>query len=270
VTPPSHLRAALLGALEPLRAQPDRTALLFDFDGTLAPVVDDPPAAAASPQVLELLDRLAGRFARVAVISGRPVAFLVDRLPPSVWLSGLYGLEQRTDAGLVLHPAAAEWQVPVAAAAADLEALAGTGGPLAGAVVEPKGASLTLHWRTAPAIEPLAQRAAAEVAVRHGLTVRAAKASAELHPPVAVDKGTAVDELLDGRQRALFVGDDVGDLPAVRALRSAAAGGQLDHAVVVAVGSPEAPAELLDEADEVLDRQDQVADLLTALLSDGS
>lgn len=269
MTPPSHLRASLLDALGVLRARPERTALLFDFDGTLAPVVDDPPAAAAAPEVLDLLEQLAERYRRVAVISGRPVAFLADRLPSSLWLSGLYGLEQRTDAGLALHPVAEAWRGPVATAAADLEALAGRGGPLAGAMVEPKGASLTLHWRTAPRIERAAQQAASEVAARHGLTVRSAKASAELHPPVAVDKGTAVAALLDGCRAALFVGDDVGDLPAARALRAAQAEGRLDRSVVVAVGGPEASADLLDEAHEVLDEQDQVAGLLAALLPDG-
>jgi trehalose 6-phosphate phosphatase len=269
VTPPSHLRASLLDALEPLRARPERSALLFDFDGTLAPVVDEPSSAAAEPAVLDLLDELASRYARVAVVSGRPVAFLADRLPPSLWLSGLYGLEQRTDLGLVLHPAAVEWQGPVSAAATDLGAQARPGGPLAGAVVEPKGASLTLHWRTAPTLEAAAQRAAVEVAARHGLTVRSAKASAELHPPVAVDKGTAAAELLGGCRSALFAGDDVGDLPAVRALRAAEADGRLDRSVVVAVGGPEAPPELLAEAHEVLDHQRQVAELLVALLPDG-
>lgn len=268
MTPPSHLRASLLDALEPLRARPERSALLFDFDGTLAPVVDDPAAAAADPDLLRLLDQLAARYRRVAVISGRPVAFLIDRLPTSLWLSGLYGLEQRTDAGVALHPATTAWQGPVAAAAADLDALAGAGGPLAGSVVERKGASLTLHWRTAPHLERAAQRGASEVAARHGLTVRSAKASAELHPPVAVDKGTAVADLLDGCRSALFAGDDVGDVPAARALRAAEAEGRLERSVVVAVGGPEASAELLGEAHEVLERQDQVLALLAALLPD--
>ena len=43
-----------------------RTALCLDFDGTLAPIVDDPEAAAPLPGTTELLGRLAGRFAAVA------------------------------------------------------------------------------------------------------------------------------------------------------------------------------------------------------------
>ena len=62
-------------------AHPGRAGILTDFDGTLAPIVADPAAAVALPGVSDALVALAARYARVAVISGRPVAYLLDRLP---------------------------------------------------------------------------------------------------------------------------------------------------------------------------------------------
>jgi len=43
---------------------------VFDFDGTLAPIVDDPAEARMAPATWTQLDRL-GRLAPVAVVSGR-------------------------------------------------------------------------------------------------------------------------------------------------------------------------------------------------------
>ncbi|HKY77361.1 MAG TPA: trehalose-phosphatase, partial [Acidimicrobiia bacterium] len=67
--------------LAALANDPSQAAVIVDFDGTLAPIVDDPPAATALPEAAATLDRLASCFGRVAVVSGRPVAFLRDQLP---------------------------------------------------------------------------------------------------------------------------------------------------------------------------------------------
>src|ERR1700728_2860204 len=81
--------------LLPLVRWPDESALFLDFDGTLSPIVEDPVGARPLPGVPELLRRLAGRLALVAVVSGRPTTFLAEVLgaPAGVTLVGLYGLE---------------------------------------------------------------------------------------------------------------------------------------------------------------------------------
>jgi trehalose 6-phosphate phosphatase len=56
-------------------------ALCLDFDGTLAPIVDDPDQARPLPGVVDLLGALAGRFAAVALVSGRPAAYLAEHAP---------------------------------------------------------------------------------------------------------------------------------------------------------------------------------------------
>lgn len=231
--------------LAPLLAAPALAAVLTDFDGTLAPVVDDPTAAVAVPGTVEVLRALAARYGALAVISGRPTSFLLDRLGPGLRLSGLYGLEEIGVDGVV-HVAeeAAPWAAVVAG-------VVGRATDELGPVVEPKGLSLTLHFRTAPEREGAIRRWAQAEALRTGLVLRGAKASVELHPPVAADKGTVVEAIADGLDAVCFLGDDVGDLPAFDALDRLAGSGV--HAVRVAVRTEEAPPAMLERADLVVD-----------------
>src|SRR6185503_12816883 len=57
--------------LAALLTEPGAALLGLDFDGTLAPIVPDPDAARAHPDVPPALVRLASRLGRVAVITGR-------------------------------------------------------------------------------------------------------------------------------------------------------------------------------------------------------
>ena len=77
----------------------------------------------------------------------------------------------------------------------------------------------------------------------------------EVRPPVRVDKGTAVTQLLAGAgaRAALYVGDDRTDADAWRALRALRDAGALDHAVALAVASAEVPAEVREAADAEVD-----------------
>ncbi len=228
----------------PFLAAPSRAAVFTDFDGTLAAIVDDPAEALPLPGTAEVLGRLAGRFARAGVVSGRPVAFLVDQLGTGLWLSGLYGLERFVEGRPVEVAEAEEWRPVVAEAVARAVAALGP-------VVEDKGLSLTLHFRTQPQRGDEVRAWARAEASAHGLELRSARASVELHPPVATDKGSEVEELARGMESACFVGDDLGDVAAFGALDRLAGAGA--HVVRVAVGSDEAPEELLERADLVVD-----------------
>jgi trehalose 6-phosphate phosphatase len=93
------LTRELVGALHEI-ARVKRLLVALDFDGTLAPEVDDPEQARATPEaraaVLSLLE-LPGT--RVALISGRAMASLelVTDLPDSALLVGSHGIEIRLD-----------------------------------------------------------------------------------------------------------------------------------------------------------------------------
>ncbi len=245
--------------LAPLRDHPERSALLLDFDGTLAPIVLEADRARPLPGVVEVLLALRARFGLVAVVSGRPVSFLAAHLPSELTLCGLYGLESVVDGQVRRHPAAEGWPAVIDAAVACTEA----DGP-GGIDIEHKGLSLTLHVRRRPELaEPVAVWAD-HLAARTGLVARPAKMSVELHPPVDVDKGTVVEELVGDLAAACYVGDDVGDLPAFAALDRLAKGGL--RAVKVAVHTADSDRALLDEADLRVDGPEGAVALLRSLL----
>ena len=243
--------------LDALRADPSAAAILTDFDGTLSPIVDDPASAAPLAGAVEALHALAERYAVVGVISGRPVSYLLDRLGDGLWLSGLYGLEEVEGGRRIESPVAADWRPVVDAVAAPAVAAFGAG------VVEHKGLSLTLHFRTQPGLGPDIRRWADETATETGLEVRSAKASVELHPPVRVDKGTVVERAAADARAVCFLGDDVGDLPAFDALDRLAGRGVAT--VRVAVQTPEAPLEVLERADVVVDGPEGALEVLRSL-----
>src|SRR3546814_221020 len=207
------MAAADPALLAPLRSSPERAAVLLDFDGTLAPIVERADAATALPGVRAALTALAEVYAVVAIVSGRPAAYLVPQVPEGVVINGLYGLEWARDGEIRRPPEAERWaavvdEVAAAAAAVGTDALE----------VEHKGLSLTLHYRTHPDDAGEVLVWATDQAERTGLVVREAKMSLELHPPLSYDKGSAVEELVAGLDAACFLGADVGDLPAFAAL----------------------------------------------------
>jgi trehalose 6-phosphate phosphatase len=245
-----------------LARRPAQTAILVDFDGTLAPIVDHPEAARALPRAVDVLAELARTMARVAVVSGRPVEFLAEHLPvPRLVLVGGYGIERIAGGVRRVDPRTAPYLDAIETVAREAEAR------LPGIYVERKGGlSVTLHWRMAAHRAAEVQSVAAELAARHGLDapLRGRKA-VEIRPPVPVDKGSAVAELLEGVQVAAFAGDDIGDLPAFAALQAAARDGRLGGAVRIGVLSPEAPTELRDNVDVVVDGPAGLLTLLDAL-----
>lgn len=247
-----------IGALAPFTDRPADAAVLLDFDGTLSPIVEDPASARPLDGVTDALTRLAARFGLVGITSGRPVDFLLPLLPDGLVLSGLYGLEVVRDGRRSDRAGAGAWREVVA----DVARSSADRGP-DGMGVESKGLSLTLHYRSRPELAAAVAEWARQQGARSGLEVRPAKMSVELHPPIAADKGTAVEELVAGLDAVCFVGDDRGDLPAYDALDRLAARGV--HALRVAVASDEAPDELIGRADLVVDGPAEVLDLLNRL-----
>jgi len=246
--PGEDLRPELLA---PFLARPERSGVFTDFDGTLAPIVDDPAAARPLPAAIGALRRLEARFARVGVISGRPVDVLAEvmgghGIGDHLYLSGLYGLEVLDGGARRDHPSAAVWR----AAVADTVERAGRELPR-GVLVEPKGLSMTLHFRTVPEMADEVRRWATAEAARSGLDVRPARQSVELHPPVEADKGTALLAAAGDLEAVCFLGDDVGDIPAFAALDHLGRAGT--HVLRVGVDSEEAPPGLAGLVDILVD-----------------
>lgn len=104
------LSRELIGALNEL-ARVKKLLVALDFDGTLAPEVDDPEKARAIPEARDAVLRLlALPNTRVAMVSGRALASLeqVTDLPDETLLVGSHGIEIRLDNpddSFVLDPA---------------------------------------------------------------------------------------------------------------------------------------------------------------------
>jgi len=238
--------------LEPLRREPDRAAILTDVDGTLAPIVDRAEDAAVPAAAREALAALSERYALVGCISGRQAAE-ARRLVglDSLAYAGNHGLELLLPGESAVRPdpsiAGCEEQAAEFLATLDADRLG------VGLRLEDKGPIQALHWRGS-ADEAAAESRAREIANeagRAGLEPRWGRKVLELRPAGGGGKDGAVASLLaDGRlDRATYAGDDRTDLDAFRRLRELKEEGQLSTAVCVGVLSPEAPAELGEEAD---------------------
>jgi trehalose 6-phosphate phosphatase len=239
--------------IEPLRGHPDRSAILTDVDGTIAPIVTDPAEAGVPEGTRELLRALARRYALVGCLSGRRALDArgivgLDELA----YSGNHGFELllpgdtevRPDPSLDGHEADAPRFV---------EGLDRSELERAGIRTEDKGAIVALHWRGAPneaAAESLAQEIANE-AEWDGLVPHRGRKVLEIRPNVPINKGIAVAALIPARpvEHALYGGDDRTDVDAFAALRTLHEDGELETAVCIAVASDESPPEVSQVAD---------------------
>ena len=224
---------------------PGQAAVLLDVDGTLAPIVDRPGDAHVPDETRQELARLAGRYALVACVSGRPGSE-VERMVevPGVAIVGEHGLE--------LDPEAGKWAGRIA------EFAQGVDWP-----AERKPLSASFHFRRAD--DEAAARAyltrVASSASAAGLVPRWGRMVLEVRPPLDTHKGTAVRALVSraGASRALYAGDDRTDVDAFHGLDG------LELSIRVAVRSAEVPAELLAAADLVVDGTIGVLELLRRL-----
>lgn len=192
----------------------------FDFDGTLAPLVTLPERAHTPKNIIARLGELSN-YARIAVITGRSVADISERLgfQPD-YLIGNHGLE-----------GVPGWEVHAASSRASCqqwistlrEALPAHPEFEHGVWIEDKTYSLSIHYRMArdragterllftllPELLPFARMLAGKCVIN-------------LLPPGAADKGNALEAVLagSGAGHALYVGDDVTDEAVFRLRRS--------------------------------------------------
>ena len=180
--------------------------LAFDFDGTLAPLVDRPEDARVPEPLVQRLVRL-GQLRPLAIVTGRAVGDVTQRLGFSAgYIVGNHGAEDRSSVSTLdtalLEPA----RLRVRGAETALRA--------AGVRLEDKRYSLALHYRQAAdpdaaavLIDDLLADLPAALAVVPGKMVR------NVVVADAPDKGDAVAALVLRARCALavFVGDDVND-----------------------------------------------------------
>ncbi len=254
--------------LEPFRSSPATAGLFLDFDGTLSDIVHVPSDARPVPGAAEVLRDLGESFGLVAVVSGRSAHDLLAWLGSDIEIWGVHGAERAVDGSVVLSDRAvpfAELMRRVHDEATEM--LAGLG--LGGVVLEDKGVMVGLHFRAAidqDTARRELERVAAELAARHGLIRAGGRLAYELRPPEEFSKAAIVlDRARElGLRAAAFVGDDRVDLPGFDALDLLADEGMAT--LRVAVNSDEAPPELLERADVVVEGPADTVAFLRGLL----
>lgn len=209
----------------------------LDYDGTLAPIVDDPMEAFPHPDIPEILDELADRFP-VWVVTGRYLGDLEQLIDHSFEAIGLHGIQR----GRLNGPKEYRISDDDRGSIQRLRQTAPVGGDVR---LEEKGPMFALHYRGA------ADKEAARATIRNWLTGKPDSLDAiwgkdvvELRPK-GISKGTAVTEISArfSDRTPVYIGDDVTDEDAFRAL------GEKALTIKVGEGETEARYRLADVAD---------------------
>lgn len=258
--------------LAALIADPAHSLAALDYDGTLSRIAQRPEDATPAAGALEAVKRLTERVGSVVLISGRPAEQLLDlsglrRDPAGAALTvlGQYGL-QRWDGGSG-HLTSPPPLPGVEGARRELAGLLADPSTPSGVSVEDKGQALVVHTRltTDPegVLNALGPRLRA-IAQKAGLEPHPARHALELRPP-GFEKGGALKRFVAERESraVLYVGDDVGDLPAFAALRELRAQGIPGLGVVS--DSSEVTG-LREVADLIVDGPDGVVAFLNQLV----
>ena len=255
--------------LAALRAEPEKAGIFLDFDGTLSEIVRIPSDARPIAGAREVLEELGRKYALVAIISGRSAQELLTWLGDGIEIWGVHGAETVSGGVVHLSPRAEPHRELMHTVCEEARARVGALG-IEGLLVEDKTVMVGLHFRAAPdqeAARRLLDEIAAGLAGEYGLRRAGGRLAFELRPPEDFSKGSVVLDRArqEGLSAALFVGDDRVDLPGFDALDALASEGMTT--VRVAVASGEAPKELLDRADIVVDGPTGALELLQRLLS---
>src|ERR671913_1828617 len=245
--------------------KPGSVALLTDIDGTLAPIVPTPDMSEVSDEIRDSLQRLSRECLLVAAISGRKTEDALGLLGlEDVVYFGNHGFEILRDGEVEVIPEA----LPYLRSVEELEQLAGEELAPAGAFVEEKGITASVHYRNVG--REVGERCVEFVkneGERLGLRITVGRGVVEARPPIRADKGTAVRTLVEEYhpKKAMFLGDDTTDLDAFRELAKLREEGILQEILRIGVASDEGPPEIETEADIVVDGVDGVHKALGAL-----
>jgi trehalose 6-phosphate phosphatase len=254
------------------------TVVGLDFDGTLAPIVDDPDSAHIHPDAPGVLLELSSVVRAVAVVTGRParkvlalggldeVGAEIGAAGRELFVFGQYGFERWSSTSRrVVSPRPPQGlsgflrELPEVLREADAP----------DAFVEDKGLAIAVHTRRLDdpvgAFERLEPRVR-DLAERHGMAVEPGRNVVEARSP-GMDKGTVVRALVGDLDAGgfLFAGDDLGDLEAFAAVEELRDQGL--PTLLVCSASDEESA-LLDRSDVVVKGPDGVLDLLRRLVAD--
>jgi trehalose 6-phosphate phosphatase len=202
-----------------------RPAVFLDYDGVLTPIVDRPEDAVMSDGMREAVQALAQRCS-VCVVSGRDRPVVQELMGvDNLVVAGSHGFDiWSPQEGTIAHDAAAGFEDLISEVTDRLRAEVES---IAGAMIEPKRASVAVHYRLAdPEHRAKVTAMVDELLDEHSgrLKVTPGKMVYELQPKIDWNKGKAVLHLLQTLHLdaddvvPLYLGDDITDEDAFRAL----------------------------------------------------
>lgn len=241
-------------------------ALVSDFDGTLSPIVNDPDRALPDPRAVPLLAKLRDHLLSVAVLSGRAVEDLAQRVGVSgLVFIGNHGFERLQDGKIIIPEHAKPYQKAVEKAAEKISR-----NLLPGMRVENKGITLSVHYRQAEDEGMVRDQFLPNILEwtdEYGLALFQGRKVFELRPPVDIDKGTAFVQFIEDFkvQSAVYLGDDTTDASVLKAAKKLRETGRC-KAYGIGVHSSNTPTEIMAYEDYSVDGVDGVVNFLSALV----
>jgi trehalose 6-phosphate phosphatase len=227
--------------------------LITDIDGTISPASKDPLHVIIPKINRDYLLRLSDCVELVAIVSGRSsseVRKMIDG--DKIVCIGHYGMERWQNGKPVLHPSAQPYVPAIRAVAQQIRQLR----DVEGVIIQDKGATLSIHYRLSP--HPLETKQQilsflnCSPEIKH-LRIIEENMVIGIVPPVPIDKGTAVGELIVEKhlRGAIYLGDDTADALGFEAVHTAQ--NKLDFkGFGITVVYTQTPAEVISAADFVL------------------
>ncbi|MDD5288386.1 MAG: trehalose-phosphatase [Dehalococcoidales bacterium] len=227
--------------------------LITDMDGTISPVPLDFQKRMPLANVRQL-GMLVPRMALVAIISGREAEAIKEMVnTEGIKYIGHYGMECWENNQAILHPDARAYLPSIRAVAKELEPLRS----IEGMIIQDKWATISIHYHLTPQPDVAKERIMELLKKsRHlkNLRIMEEKTDIGIVPPVNIDKGTAVTNLINQYhlKGAIFLGDDTADVPAFHAIRLASQNMDFEGLAILVTGE-ETRQDIIGEVDFTLD-----------------
>jgi trehalose 6-phosphate phosphatase len=240
--------------------------LLSDIDGTLSKIAPRPEDAIVDAATVAVLQSLARRLELVGVVTGRSALDAEQMLGLSELVYfGNHGMERLEDGRVTVVAAARPF---VAAIAETLNAVR-LRYPNPNVLFENKGVSGSIHFRLTAdpeLVEDELLEIVAPLARAAGLQLTLGRMIIELRPPVRANKGTALADVVEEHKlrSLLYLGDDITDLDAMRALHELRDSGKV-NGLSIGVLDVESPVEIAETADRTVLGVDGARALLAEL-----
>ena len=237
--------------------------LITDLDGTISQIAPTHKQAVVSSLCRQYLSELRDTLPLIAVVSGRAAAIVQQMVGlDGIVYIGNHGMERwitdhteyssETNAYISLIKAAVDELAPVLS--------------VAGVYIEDKKISATLHYRLSPQPETTRKQAInllQKSSQLKALRIVPGRMVIDILPPVEINKGTALEELIKEYQLkgGIYLGDDLTDVDAFRMMHTASADSDF-RGLAIGITSPEMPEQLLKEVDFTLNSTTDVVNLL--------